>query len=162
MFTRRLTNGQLAVAFTDRRAVTFRNPQLRGPQPLAAMLAPTVEFEGGTLGVGVVVSADRRFVNVAATETVRSVSEVTEFKREVRVPTFAARKGAPAVMIVEREFQAVSMREERVAEQRVVPDRDRLVLPLKFVSPDLPGKVLVAVIRPTIFIQSEEDERRKK
>ncbi len=143
---------------TDRRAITFRMPPHRWDAK--EVPEPKVEFDGVTLSVRVIVSSDRRFVTVTTTEVLRSVSDLKTGKREIvpDKPLIAGVNRKPETV----ELQAVRMREEKISEEQFVPDDDRLFLPLKFTSPDHPNKVLVAVIRPTIFIQSEEDERKKE
>lgn len=155
--TKRLRSGHSAVMFTDRRAITFRMPPHRWEAK--EIPEPTVDLEGVTLSVRVLVSTDRRFVTVTTTELLRSVSDLKTGQREI-VPDKSLIAGVnrkPEKV----ELQSVRMREETVKEERFVADSDCMVLPLKFISPDQPNKVLVAIIRPTIFIQAEEDERKK-
>lgn len=153
--TKHLRSGQSAVMFTDKRAITFRMPPHRWEAK--EIPEPKVEFEGVTLSVRVAVSSDRRFVTVTTTETIRAVSELKTGKREIvpDKPLIAGVNRKPE----EVELQSVRMRQEKITEERFVADTDCMVLPLRYVSPDPPKKVLVAVVRPTIYIQSEEDER---
>jgi hypothetical protein len=132
----RFVNGAEAAVSARQAVRTFRPP------------APQFVKEGFKLTGLPVVSADRRFVRLKLTEQSVAVTGVT--KRE-----FGGEVGGQKLVVI----QSPEVEDLGATGSAVVADGGLAVFRLAYAPKD---KVWVVVLRPTIFIQSEEDERKPK
>lgn len=139
----RLVNGAEATVTARRTLATFSNAPngdvKKDEHPLFVK-------EGFSLQALPTVSADRRFIRFKLTEQSTVISGTT--KRPL-----GELGGKPIV------FQTLDTEDLGATGSAVVADGGTLLFRLAYAPK---GKVWVVVLKPTIFIQSEEDERNRK
>lgn len=143
--TGRYANGAEAVVSARQVVVPYTNHPAAKPAggPVAD---PLFVKEGFRLSAQLVVSADRRFVRLKLTEQAAEV--VGERKRQ-----FGELNGKP---LVATSPDVAEYGHSGTAE---VPDGGSVLFKLDYAPKD---KVWVVVLRPTIFIQAEQDEHKKQ
>ncbi len=140
--TARIATGRAATVASSRKAVEYL-----GTPGKKASEAFEVEFVGTTITAAVRVPRERRSVFVSVTETTRELVEVVKGRKcdELR--------GEVSLVETPRVAEAVAK-----ADAGEVPDGAVVAVPLTGGSKDT---VRVLILRPVIFIQSEEDAIRK-
>jgi hypothetical protein len=135
-------NGVEASLSTRQSVVTFRN-QLVNDKPTEA---PQFVKEGFKLVGLPIVSADRRFVRFKLTEQSTTITGMrTRELGEVKGQKFVA--------------QSPDVEDLGATGSAVVADGGTMLFRLAYAPKD---KVWVVVLKPTIFIQAEEDELKKQ
>ena len=144
--TGRYANGGASTFAARQSVVTFR--QIQGDRVVAKQVAESPEFvkEGFTLSGVPVVSADRRFVRLSLTEKSVLLTGMRKWELgEIKDQRIVA--------------QSPELEDAGASSSAVVADGGTAIFRLAYAPKD---KVWVVVLTPTIFIQAEEDERKKE